>query len=387
MGRNADKRKARKQQTDTPGGAAPDGAAPAATDLSVPSGEAEPVSGEGQPAWSARLFGARPEVPSRTTEGSLARALFHMTCLIAAPRGRAPATDSLVRVAVEVASMISADTVTFLQLQPGDDLLPARLTVLASHGLQHADVGLVRFDLGDGIAGQVALTGEAVRVEDAPRDPRFSALYGQRTEIGSLLAVPLRYGKRVIGVLAVSRREVRGFHESDEEMLGVIADSIAQDLEQTRLMQEASTDALTGLFSRQALIATLAREVECARRYQTGLALMLLDIDGLREVNETAGRPAGDRVLMEIARRIAARVRGADLPVRFGGDEFAVLLPMTEPEQAVRAADRLRSMLVARERRPSLRIGVVTGWEPRNERDPACDFALRKPVGAADLLD
>jgi diguanylate cyclase (GGDEF)-like protein len=171
-------------------------------------------------------------------------------------------------------------------------------------------------------------------------------LYGQRTEIGSLLAVPLRFRGRVLGVLAASRKETRAFHDQDEATLNVVAASIAQDFEQARMLREATTDPLTGLMSRLALLSTLPREVETARRYQTGLSLVLVDIDGLRTVNEAKGRAAGDLALVDIGQRLAQAVRSADLAVRFGGDEFALLLPMTEANDARAVAKRLQKVLL-----------------------------------------
>ncbi len=337
MSRNSDKRKQRKKDG-TPK-ASTEGSALDATII-----EQEPVEGSDL-SWSSRFFSGPEDIPRTDSDGSLARALFHVTCLLSMRDATKGADEHLARVASEVARIVGADTVTFLRLEGGDDMVPARLTLLAAHGLSPVDKGLVSFDLGDGIAGQVALSGKLVRVEDAPRDPRFQSLYGQRTEIGSMLAVPLLFGRKTLGVLTASRREVRGFHAGDEDTLATIAQSIAQDLEQTRLFQQAVHDPGTGLYSRLALLNVLPREVESARRYQTGLSLVLLDIDGLRDVNEQKGRAGGDQVLAEVGRRLAQRVRSADLPVRFGGDEFALLMPMTDGAQAKQAVLRLAPLL------------------------------------------
>lgn len=335
MGRNADKRKARKvARASIEGDAAIDSLADA--------------TAEGEPAtdWSTRFFAGPDDVPRVEAEGSLARALFHVTALLSLRDATKDPEAHLGRVAFEVARMVEADTVTLLRLSKGDDMVPPRLSLLASYGLAAADRGLVAFDLGDGIAGQVALTGKPVSVADAPRDARFSSLYGQRTELGSLVAVPMTYAGKTLGVLTASRREVRGFHPRDEDTLATVAASIAQDLEQTRFFHDAVHDPATGLYSRLALLSVLPREVETARRYQTGLSLAIVDVDGLAAVNASQGRAGGDRVLAELGRRFVQRVRSADLPVRFGGDEFALLLPMTNAAQAEQAAARLIPLLV-----------------------------------------
>ena len=110
-------------------------------------------------------------------------------------------------------------------------------------------------------------------------------------------------------------------------------------------MFDAVTDPLTGLGSRLALLVALPREVEIARRYRTDLSLLMFDVDGLAAVN-TKSRASGDRVLVEAGRRLRASLRAADLPVRLGADELAVLLPMTPANAARGLAKRLvRTMM------------------------------------------
>ena len=341
MGRNADKRRARKHFS-TPSA---DGVAVAIEDSALSTGVAAPTSEI--PAWAERALGLPAELPP-TDSGTLAHALFRVTSLLSLrDAGGAVPAKSLVRVAGEVARIIEGDTVSLLRLDPGDDLVPSRLVLMASHGLAVGDEGVVSFDVGDGVAGLVASSGDVVRIEDAPRDPRFQTLYGQRTEIGSIVAVPLRYGSRILGVLAVSRREIRAFSDLDIERLQVVGSWVAQDLEHGRMFYAAVTDPLTGLYSRFALLHGLPREVEIARRYQMHLSLVLLDIDGLAEVNTRDGREVGDRLLIESGRRLLGAVRAADLAVRFGGDELAVLLPMTPPNQARATAKRFVRLLSA----------------------------------------
>ncbi len=371
MGRNADKRKARKTGTDgtDPAESSPGARAVADDDVdpSVALGDQGPRSLAGD------LLIDLPIGADSPVDESLARALFKLTCLLAV-RGRdGVPRENLARVAQEVAGIIEADTVSLMRLETGDDVVPSRLVLLGAFGLAAADEGLVTFEIGGtsgGVAGKVALSGQAMRIEDAPRDPRFHRLYGQRTEIGSLLAVPLRYppttgrggrgqGGRVVGVLTASRREIRAFNDIDQERLALVADSLAQDLEQTRLLFDAVTDPLTGLASRLALLVELPRALEVARRYRTELSLLILDVDGLRAVNERHGKLAGDRFLVEVGRRLRGALRSADLCARLSGDEIAVLLPMTSANNARALAKRLVRMLS--QPMPGL-DGIVPTW-------------------------
>jgi len=356
VGKNADKRRARQRDTEAEGKGVE--GTTTATEMSSPSPRAssnaastatmtQPVDA---PGWWAK--GMLPPAPYQDgvddDDGSLARALFRITALVGSAMAR-PYSIGIVgmkKVAEEVARVVDADTVTLLRFSAGDgDLVPARLVLTASHGLNELDTGVVSFGLEDGIAGHVARSGQTVRVDDAPRDPRFVRLYGQRTEIGSMLAVPLLVGGKMLGVLTASRQEIRGFSARDEERMQLVAATIATDVEQARLYRDAVADPLTGLVSRVALLHALPREVEIARRYQTQLSVLLIDADGLASINDAHGRAAGDAFLREVGARLAKAVRAADLVARFGGDELVVVLPMTPANQAKATAKRLLRLM------------------------------------------
>jgi diguanylate cyclase (GGDEF)-like protein len=113
------------------------------------------------------------------------------------------------------------------------------------------------------------------------------------------------------------------------------------------LLRLATTDPLTGLPNRRALFEALEAEVLRSRRYGHPLALLMIDVDGLREVNNARGHPAGDRLLAAVAAVLREGVREVDLPARYGGDEFAVLLPETPLPGAMVAAERLRAAVEA----------------------------------------
>jgi len=133
------------------------------------------------------------------------------------------------------------------------------------------------------------------------------------------------------------------------------AQLLARVAERTRELQDAnerlerlaSLDALTGVGNRRLFDEALALETERARRYGVPLSLVLVDLDDFKRINDTRGHAAGDEVLREVARALRERVRGADVVARFGGEEFAIILPHTGLEQARRFAERLRRTLAA----------------------------------------
>ncbi len=115
--------------------------------------------------------------------------------------------------------------------------------------------------------------------------------------------------------------------------------------ENDRLFKEvqrlAVTDGLTGLFNRHKLDEALANEFERARRYKRPLSMVMIDMDGLKTINDTYGHPAGDAALKLVADVIRSHIRRVDMPARFGGDEFVILLPEVELELAVKIAERI----------------------------------------------
>jgi two-component system, cell cycle response regulator len=114
-----------------------------------------------------------------------------------------------------------------------------------------------------------------------------------------------------------------------------------------RLAAQALTDDLTGLANRRGGAHELERTVALATRHGHALALARVDVDHFKEINDTFGHQAGDRVLAEVARRLAGAVRGGDKLARWGGDEFVAILPDTERAGALRAAERLRAAVAA----------------------------------------
>ena len=109
------------------------------------------------------------------------------------------------------------------------------------------------------------------------------------------------------------------------------------------LRREAISDALTGLYNRQYFDDALRREVERCQRYGVSSSLLMLDLDGFKQINDRHGHCAGDEVLRAVGRLILKHVRAADVPCRFGGDEFAMILSDTPQSEAVTVADRIRA--------------------------------------------
>jgi diguanylate cyclase (GGDEF)-like protein len=143
-----------------------------------------------------------------------------------------------------------------------------------------------------------------------------------------------------------------------------------------RLQHHAETDSLTEVANRRAFDAAMERECVRATRYRSHFAVMLVDVDNFKTINDHGGHAMGDDVLHLVARHIADCLRSTDLLGRYGGDEFAILLPETELQEASRVADRIRVEMgmaaaqIGRRAAPvTLSIGL-TGYIPGNPADP-----------------
>jgi diguanylate cyclase (GGDEF)-like protein len=163
-------------------------------------------------------------------------------------------------------------------------------------------------------------------------------------------------------VLALYDRH--GFDEFDDDDLGTLrtfARQVAVALDNVRVHKEAErlslTDPLTGLSNYRFLKQALRREVERASRFSRTLAVLALDVDRFKEVNDTYGHGVGDAVLAEFARRLLGEIREVDFAFRQGGEEFVVLLPETDAAGGALVAERLGAAV----RRPPVITSTTTG--------------------------
>jgi len=291
-----------------------------------------------------KLEDFNPSSSGSFTTMSLAGSLFRLTSLIRTWRREDDDIHGLDDLAEAIAFIIQADALSVLLVSQEQGV--PQLVLRGNHGLEPVDVSLIRFQKGEGLAGAVWESGLPLMVNDAQKDERFAEVYGQQTTFGSMLVVPLLDKDECLGVVCASRREVRAFYEADQETLWKVASSLAQDISQGDYYNNAVTDSLTGLKNRFFLLEQLRQELYRIRRYQSPMTLALVDVDGLAELNQLHGQSFGDRVLVGLASKLKASVRETDLVVRFGGDEFALLLPVTDLDGAERCLSRIRKSLI-----------------------------------------
>jgi diguanylate cyclase (GGDEF)-like protein len=207
-----------------------------------------------------------------------------------------------------------------------------------------------RVDADEGLDGEIARTGGPVAIEDYEHWSGRS--HATVTPLGSVIAAPLRTGGRIVGVLGLSAGEAqRRWSERDIEALSSFARLASIGLDNARLVDVAQRGALydptTGLPNRELLADRIAHSLAGHRSGDSlSIAVILLDLDRFKVINETLGHAAGDRLLVAVGQRLLNSLRPGDTVARFGGDEFALVLdPVADAEEAHRIAERIGSEL------------------------------------------
>jgi len=214
--------------------------------------------------------------------------------------------------------------------------------------------------LGQGVVGRAAAERVVVNIGDVAASADYipSGIPGIHSEI----AVPILYGGAVLGVLTVESQRPNAFDENDVRLLTILGTQVAAALRNASLyaaLEKQDFDAVTGLQNFRYFRRRLEIEMSRAKRYGRELSVVLVDVDHVKAVNEACGRLKGDEVIRAAAALIGSHLRkpdvltvvkdyGEDMASRYGGDEFALILPETPLRGATVAANRIRQALAER---------------------------------------
>jgi len=246
----------------------------------------------------------------------------------------------LARIVTDLRALVSCDDVVIWELDDNE------LRPVVVDGEDEEQMKELRVGVGDGITGYAVLHQEIAVSANAHLDARAGHVPGTERQPEAIICVPLTARGVQLGALSLYRRgNRRAFTAPERELVEQFADVAAIALHNARNVSElltlATTDDLTGLANRRRFYDELTRTNADALRHDTPLALVLLDLDNFKAINDRHGHCEGDKILRAVGTAIRSRVRAGDIAARLGGDEFAILLPHTTAAQACTLADDL----------------------------------------------
>ncbi|MHB1500409.1 MAG: EAL domain-containing protein [Candidatus Dormibacteria bacterium] len=239
------------------------------------------------------------------------------------------------------------------------------------------------------MAGVAAVSGSPVIMADTRSEVRFDAsTLASKFSVRSGIAIPISTGDRHYGVLAVFTTDLHAFNQGDidfaEGIAHVLGAAVARSEAEAEMQRQALHDSLTGLPNRALLVDRMELSLSRLRREHHSMAVMFVDIDRFKTVNDSMGHAVGDAVLRTVAARLASVLRPADTVARVGGDEFVILAEDLEsPDSAMAMAQRLVAAVELpmpvddREVVVTASIGVI------NNQDP--DLSAERLVRDADI--
>jgi diguanylate cyclase (GGDEF)-like protein len=257
-------------------------------------------------------------------------------------------TQTYQSIVARSADLLRAERGSLLLFDESENLL----TMKASRGIPTAIADVAPIAVGQGIAGAVLRENRPLvaTVGELGRTSLPERLY----KTSSFISYPIAIGQRRFGVLNLADKIGGGAYDlHDLSVIDLLAPQIALALERAQWQQRANqfqlmsiTDPLTGLHNRRYLEARLSEELSRSKRYDYPLSFMMIDIDDFKLYNDFNGHQAGDRALEIISQCLHAALRKVDVASRYGGEEFSILLPQTNLEEAGVIADRIRRKIM-----------------------------------------
>jgi diguanylate cyclase (GGDEF)-like protein len=293
--------------------------------------------------------------------------------------------DLMNTVAEEVCRALDADTVACALGDEADGYV-----VMGESGLPDDFVGM-RQPPGTGLGARVVQARRTLVTHRYQEEGFAPADLEALKQIMAAISVPLGWGDRIRGFITVGFRTQRRITAGDIELLEGFAElaamACANAERHAEVREAAEIDGLTGCLNRDGLQRHLLGLIQDAEKSGNRLSLAILDLDGFKSVNDVFGHPSGDGVLKGVGGALRASVREGDIVARYGGDEFALILPEASEHQAAPVLDRVRAAISTLEV-PGGRITACVGVAERNEGETMkelisrADDALREAKGS-----
>ena len=276
--------------------------------------------------------------------------------------------------AEEVASAFEADAVGCALGDEVDGYVMMGQTGLPADFLGH------HVPVGTGLGGRAVQAGRALVTQRYLEEGMAPPDTEELERIKAAAAVPLRWGDRTRGFISIGFFNPRPITPGDLELLEGFAElagmACANAERHAEVRDAAEIDGLTGCLNRDGLQRHLLRSIGDAEASGTRLSVAILDLDGFKSVNDVFGHPTGDGVLKSVGGALRASVRTDDVIARYGGDEFALILPNASEHQAAPVLDRVRASISSMEV-PGGRITACVGVAERSEGESMQDLIAR----------
>lgn len=219
----------------------------------------------------------------------------------------------------------------------------------------------------NGLTYSVAKSGNQILVDDILKHPLFEG--APQDWYGSIISIPLKYKDEIVGVMNLSRTVTGRFSRAEIRLISLLADQAAVAIYNAslykRVTQMANTDSVTGLPNRRALDERLQEEWRHASRMNTEFAVVMMDLDGFKTVNDNFGHNVGDELLYSLFNFLAQKMRGADFLARYGGDELTLVMRNTGLEAAKAVTQKVIDLMVeyqfALPKDVNLKLGITAG--------------------------
>lgn len=199
----------------------------------------------------------------------------------------------------------------------------------------------------NGLTYLVANNGLPIIVEDIKAHPLYKGAPDEWS--GSIIGVPLKFSNSIVGVMNISRSTTGGFTRAEMRLIGLLADQAAVAISNASLhkgvTELANTDSVTGLPNRRALDERLQEELRYAQTMNSKFSVVMMDLDGFKNVNDTLGHSIGDDVLRHVFNYLAEKMRATDFLARYGGDELTLIMRDSDVEVAQVVANKIVELM------------------------------------------
>jgi diguanylate cyclase (GGDEF)-like protein len=266
--------------------------------------------------------------------------------------------DTMALISSKLSNLVPFDACALFLYDEEQDVLRCRFAT----GIEAELIGTMTVKSGNGLTGWVMRNRRPLVNARPSADFEATGLSGTTTTLQSAIVAPLISSDRLIGTLAVYQQAGDAYTDDHRRLIDRVCEQAAAVINNAsvyeRTEKDSLTDALTGLHNTRSMFSHLNRELARAERLKSEVALLVMDCDDFKEINDTHGHHVGDRALREVASVLRAGVRPYDLCVRYAGDEFIVVLSGCGAEEAERKRLELKRAMedVTFEARPGKRV-------------------------------